>query len=418
MSAAPAEGCPSSHRNCLPLSGLSIIDLSTYVAGPSGTMTLAQLGAEVIRVDPPGGATDTRRLPLAPNGTSLYWAGLNKAKLSVEIDTSTAEGRDIVGSLVNATGGILLTNAVGQAWLEYDSLLKYRGDLIEVHIKGRSDGAPAVDYTVNCEIGLPFLTGPINTQRPVNHVLPAWDLLTGLHAAIAILAAERRRCVTGEGQLITLSLADVAVATMGHLGFIADVVVNGSSRSRDGNYVYGTFGCDFGTADAQRVMVVALTARQWHKLVQVTGIAEAIRAFESTLRVDLDAEDTRYRYRAVLEALIQPWFESRAIDEIARTLDEAKVLWGRYRTIAELVNDPNTLLHAGDLMAQTDNPGVGTFPSPRSVLSSSAWGRGVPSPAHLLGQDTEAVLSRVLDMNHTELTSLRDRSIIGDGRGR
>src|ERR1044072_4765226 len=96
-----------------PLSGLRLIDVSTYVAGPSGAMALAQLGAEVIRIDPIGGATDARRLPLDCKGNSLYWASMNKAKRSVEIDTSRSEGRDLVISLLAAPGsenGILLTN--------------------------------------------------------------------------------------------------------------------------------------------------------------------------------------------------------------------------------------------------------------------------------------------------------------------
>src|ERR1700722_16024320 len=221
------------HAALAPLDGLRIIELSTYVAGPSGSMTMAQLGAEVIRIDPPGGGTDFHRLPVAPGGDSLYWAGLNKAKQSVEIDISIPEGRELVGAVVGVPGpdgGILVTNAVGQRWLSYEAMSAYRDDLIEVHIGGRSDGKPAVDYTVNCEVGLPLMTGPANFDRPVNHVLPAWDLLTGLHAALAVLAAERVRARSGRGQLVQLSLSDVAVATMGHLGFVGDVVVNGRGR--------------------------------------------------------------------------------------------------------------------------------------------------------------------------------------------
>ena len=100
----------------------------------------------MIRVDPIGGATDTRRLPVDASGTSLYWVGLNKAKKSVEVDLKTAEGRAIVTSLIAAPGpGIVVTNSVGQGWLSYDELRKHRSDLIHVHILGRSDGKPAVD---------------------------------------------------------------------------------------------------------------------------------------------------------------------------------------------------------------------------------------------------------------------------------
>ncbi len=399
-----------------PLEGLRIVDLCTYVAGPSATMTLAQLGAEVIRVDPVGGATDVRRLPHGPTGSSLYWAGLNKAKKSVEVNLATAEGRELVGALVGLPGpegGILVTNAVGQPWLSYDEMRRHRDDLIEVHIAGRGDGKPAVDYTVNCEVGLPLMTGPVDVDRPVNHVLPAWDLLTGLHAAMAVLAAERTRLRTGRGQLVSLSLADVAVATMGHLGFVADVVVNGRGRLRDGNYLYGSFGSDFPTADGPRVMIVALTQRHWRKLVQLTGIADAVTALEHALKVDLNAEEGRYRYRQVLKALIRPWFEERAYEEVTTKLDAAQVLWGPYRSVENLVTDPTSLLHLTDLMVDVDQPGIGTFPVPRPVLGFSGWDAEAPAPAPILGQDTDAVLGRLLGLDGSELADLRARSVIG-----
>jgi 2-methylfumaryl-CoA isomerase len=160
---APTSAAPETGT----LTGLRIIDISTYVAGPSGTMALAQLGADVIRIDPVGGATDVRRLPLHPDGLSLYWASLNREKRSVQVDLRGEEGRDLVRALIAASGpggGIVVTNAVGQEWLDYDRLVEVRPDLILVQIAGRADGRPAVDYTVNCEVGLPYLTGPADSQ--------------------------------------------------------------------------------------------------------------------------------------------------------------------------------------------------------------------------------------------------------------
>lgn len=399
-----------------PLDGLRIVDMSTYVAGPSGTMTLAQLGAEVIRIDPIGGATDFTRLPLGPSDTSLYWTGLNKAKQSVEIDTTTEEGRELVGALVGApgpNGGVFLTNAVGRPWLSYEAMLQYRADLIQIHIKGQSDGRPAVDYTVNCEVGLPLMTGPVDFARPVNHVLPAWDLLTGLHAAIGLLSAERTRARTGKGQLVSVALADVALATMGHLGFLADFVINGHSRLRDGNYLFGSFGCDFKTSDGRRVMIVALTERQWHKLVDVTDTGRAIDALEASLKVDLDDEAVRYRFREVLEALFRAWFEERTFDEVSRALIEAQILWGPYRSVDNLLSEPTSMLNTSDIMVEVDQPGIGKFPIPRPVLNFSDWDEALPTRAPVLGEHTDAVLSRLLGLDSADLAGLRARSVIG-----
>lgn len=400
----------------LPLEGLSIIDLSTYVAGPSATMTLARLGAEVIRIDPIGGSGDARRAPMTADRTSLYWTELNRTKLSVEVDLRRPEGRDIVQQLIELPrpgAGIVVTNGIGQDWLSYEKLRARRADLIMAHIVGHRDGRTAVDYTVNCEVGLPWLTGPPDNGRPVNHVLPAWDLLTGMHAAVGILAAERFRARTGRGQRFTVALADVAVATMAHLGFVADVVVNGARRQRDGNFLYGGFGCDFTTADEATIMVVALTTRQWRRLVDVTARGEVVAAFERSCPADLDNEEERYRHRDILAGFLRPWFRRHKIDQIAEALDSVGVPWGRYRTVAEMVEDPGSLMGESDLMVEVDHPGHGPVPVPRSVVRLSACGERPPTTTPRLGGDTDAVLHRLLGTSAAALADLRGRRIIG-----
>lgn len=401
----------------LPLDGLRIVDLSSYVAGPSGGMTLAQLGADVIRVDPVGGAADTLRLPVDAKGHSLYWANLNRGKRSIEVDLRSAEGRDLVARLLAAPGegaGILLTNAGGRSWLDYETLTAHRPDLIKVSITGLSDGSPAVDYTVNCEVGLPLLTGPADSGQPTNHVLPAWDLLAGLHAAVAILAAERARARTGRGQDVSLSLADVAVATMCNLGFVADVVANGSGRQRDGNYLYGSFGCDFETLDRRRVMVVALTKRQWQALVEVTGVGEPVAALERALGVDLSREEVRYEYREVVAGLVRPWFARRTLDEVVEALGQTTVLWGVYRDLEEFVADPSSLLNQSRIVEQVEHPGIGTLPTPGSVLDVAGLDGLPPGRAPVLGEHTDEVLRSLLDLDDAAITELQHAGVIGE----
>jgi 2-methylfumaryl-CoA isomerase len=237
--------------------------------------------------------------------------------------------------------------------------------------------------------------------------------MTGLHSAIAILAAERLRNRTGRGQLISVSLANVAVATMAHLGFVADVVVNGRGRLREGNYLYGSFGCDFSTADGHRVMVVALTSRHWRNLVALCGVGEAIDGLQKSLGVDLSDEEGRYRYREVLSALMRPWFESRTYEEMMPQLDESQVLWGPYRSVEQFVTDPASLLHTSGLMVDVDQPGIGAFPSPRSVLQFEDWAERIPAPAPIIGQHTDEVLGELLDLKPSELERLRDNGIVG-----
>ena len=129
-----------------------------------------------------------------------------------------------------------------------------------VSVLGTRAGGPAVDYTVNPAVGFPHATGPEGSSEPVAHVLPAWDCITGQAAAMAVLAAERHRRITGEGQLVELALKDVALAMLGNLGILGEVMVNGVDRPKYGNALYGAFGQDFPTADGRRIMIVALTA--------------------------------------------------------------------------------------------------------------------------------------------------------------
>ncbi|MEI6229223.1 MAG: CoA transferase [Actinomycetes bacterium] len=404
------------HDALAPLEGLRIIDVSTYVAGPSGAMTMAQMGADVIRVDPIGGAPDVRRLPLAPQGQSLFWAGLNKGKRSIEVDLSSGEGRALVQALIAQPGpesGFVLTNSVGAKWLDYDELRKQREDVIKVFIRGRSDGKAAVDYTINAEVGLPWLTGPIESGRPVNHVLPAWDLMTGVYAATAVLAAERVRNRTGRGQNIDISLASVAVATMANLGYIADVEINNTKRVRDGNFLYGGFGIDYQCEDDVRIMVVALTPRHWRSLIELTGVAEAVDRLQESLGVDFAIDGDRFTHRRVLNDLIRPWFQSRSGDDAIAALDAAGVLWGRYRTVTDMVEQLDSLMHTSGILHAIDQPGIGTYSVPGPVLDFSGWDAGEPKPAPLLGQHTDEVLGSVLGLDAHELSDLRDRSVIG-----
>lgn len=393
----------SDAQDAAPLAGLRVIEVSSFVAAPLGGMTLAQLGAEVIRIDPLGGAPDTTRWPLAPDGASLYWAGLNKGKRSVTLDLRSPDGQRAVEDLVASSGpdgGIVLTNA-GYPWLSHHVLATARPDLIHLHITGRHDGSPAVDYTVNAGVGFPVATGAEDTAGPVNHVLPAWDVACGLYAAVGILAAERHRRHTGQGRAITLSLADVALAVTGHLGFLAegrfsalasrdgDRAYPARGRPRIGNHLYGGFARDFRTGSGDFVMIVTLTARHHTDLARVTGRAAALAAVEHALGADFSKDSDRYAHREVIAALIAPWFAERTTAEVTGALTGTSVIWEHYRTFADLAAAPETL--ANPLVSLINQPGIGEILAAGTPLALAGASQS-PVPAPLLGADTAAVL--------------------------
>jgi 2-methylfumaryl-CoA isomerase len=397
------------------LAGLRVIELSAFVAAPLGGATLAAMGAEVIRIDPPGGGIDIGRWPLW-NGHSLYWAGLNQGKRSVSIDTRSRRGRELITDLIVRSGeggGILLTNLPVEGWLRYEELAARRPDTIMVVITGNPDGRTAVDYTINAAIGFPWVTGPEETTGPVNHVLPAWDALTGYLAATALLAAERNRRLTAQGQLVRLSLADVALAISGHLGLLAEAQLDPAPRPRVGNHIYGTFGHDFVTRDGRHVMVVALTPRQWASLLEATASEDASRTLETSLGEDLREEGARYRARAEIVAMLAPWFAERNFSEVSETLDRHGVLWGPYQTFKELVqSDPRASL-ANPMFAMVGQPGVGSWLAAGSPVRFGATPHKPATRAPELGEHTDQVLTEVLGLTAADIEKLRREEVLG-----
>jgi len=397
------------------LAGLRVVEGSAFVAAPLGGMTLAQLGADVIRFDQIGGGLDHGRWPLAADGQSLFWAGLNKGKRSVQIDLRSAEGRELATALATAPGegaGLFLTNFPARGWLDYELLRRRREDLIMVALTGNPDGTSEVDYTVNPATGFPWATGPRNLAEPLNSVLPAWDVAMGTLAAVGLLAAERQRTRTGRGDLVRLSLSDVAFAMVGNLGRIAEATLGATDQPKDGNYLYGAFGHDFETRDGRRLMVVALTARQWEALVAVTGIGEACAGIEAATGHDLDTESGRFEARDLLAAILRPWFAARELGEIREAFAGTGVSWGPYQTFRQLVAEDPRVSTANPMFEEVEQPGVGTYLMPGSPLHFSALERAPVRRAPLLGEHTEEVLGEVLGLSDAELGRLFDAGVV------
>jgi 2-methylfumaryl-CoA isomerase len=397
------------------LDGLRVIEGSAFVAAPLGGMTLAQLGAEVVRFDQIGGGLDYRRWPVTGGGESLFWAGLNKGKRSIEIDLRSDRGRELATALITAPGpdaGLFLTNFPARGWLSYEALREHREDLIMVALAGNPDGTSEVDYTVNPATGFPWATGPRNLAEPLNSVLPAWDVAMGTLSAVGLLAAERRRGRGGGGELISLSLSDVAFAMVGNLGRIAEVTLGGRDQSKDGNYLYGAFGHDFETRDGRRVMVVALTARQWRALVDVTGIAEACAGIERVTGHDLDTESGRFEARDMIAPVLRPWFAARDLSEVREAFEGTGVSWGPYQTFRQLVEEDPRVTTANPLFEAVEQPGIGTYLMPRSPLDFANAGTLPARPAPVLGADTEQVLAEVLGLSAGEIGELHDAGVV------
>ena len=353
---------------------MRLVEVSAFVAAPLGGMTLAQMGADVIRIDTIKGGLDFRRWPVTPDNVSLFWCGLNKSKRSVALDLDSSEGREIAMNLITSSGddsGMLLTNFPPRGWLAYEKLKEQRDDLIQLTLMGDRHGSSAVDYTINARVGMTGITGLPGSSEPVNHVLPAWDLITGQMVVVGLLAAERHRRRTGKGQHVKLALEDVALAVMGHLGFIAESQL-GDERVRHGNELFGAFGRDFICADGKRLMVVGLTFKQWKSLVLAMDLGETMVKLGQRLNLNLSLEGDRFRARREIATEVARWFGARSMEHAALVLDEHGVCWGRYQSIGEMVsNDPSCSL-ANPMFSTIEQAGVGSLLAPAIPLDFSA----------------------------------------------
>jgi len=401
------------------LQGLRVVEGTAFVAAPLAGMTLAQMGADVIRFDRLQGGLDHHRWPVTKGGASLFWAGLNKGKRSLAVDVSKPEGQEIVTALITAPGpdaGIFLTNLRVRGWMDYDALRRRRADLIMLSVLGTREGGPAVDYTINPAVGFPHATGPEGSTEPVAHTLPAWDCITGQMAALGILAAERHRRMTGVGQQLEIALKDVALAMLGNLGILGEVAVNDVDRPKYGNALYGAYGQDFATADGRRIMVVALTDRQWRGLLSTTGMAEAIDDLGRRLGLNLALEGDRFTARREITAMLGPWFAERTVDDFAPSFDKSGVTWSIFRSFKQAAEQDPDLSEAHPMFSLLDQPGIGPYLVPGTPFASSVSERTPARPASTLGQHSEEILADVLGLGGAEIGRLFDAGVVAGPR--
>jgi len=255
---------------------------------------------------------------------------------------------------------------------------------------GQANGGPAVDYTVNCALGVPNMTGPASLgDEPVNHVLPAWDLITGAYTAFAILAAERHRRETGQGSDVRIPLTDIGISSLANMGQVAEVLYTD-----------------------KRLIVMAISPRQWKGLVQVLDIAAQVAAIETQRGVSFDKDEgVRFEHRDVLYPLVQEKISQWSEQKLGAALDEVGGCWGAYKTLHDAVTNSD-LVQGNPIFETIENPSGFTYPTAGSAATMPAQTRQSPRPAPLLGQNTEEVLAEFLGMNSREIAALHDSGTI------
>jgi len=398
------------------LSGLSIIEASSFVASPTAGLYCAQMGAEVIRVDHKAGGLDYDRYMLTAEGRSLSWENLNRAKKSVALDLQSPQGRELLVELVRRTGQ-MITNLPAESFLSHARVAERRPDLVSVRIMGWHDGRQAMDFTVNAASGYPLMTGPAEwdmaTAPPVNQVLPAWDFITGAYCAFALLAGLRHRDATGEGSELRVPLGDVAIGTMANSGAMAEMLYRGSDRERLGNAIWGAFGRDFVSRDGKRFMVAALTPKQWGAMIDGFDVAAEVAALERELGVDFASGDRpRFDNRHALFDLFQRAADRFDYAGLAARLARAGATFERYRTMHEAANDPVLVADNPLFGPSPANPSGFAYPATRTFANIPQREVGNPRPAPYLGEHSEEVLADRLGLSQGEIGKLIDAGIV------
>ena len=396
------------------LSGIRVLDLSRVLAGPWATQMLGDLGAEIVKVEKPGEGDDTRHWGPpwhGPEGRrrAAYYLSANRNKKSVAIDISRPEGQALVRRLAERSD-ILVENfkrgGLKKFGLDYGTLKTANPRLIYCSITGfGQDGPdadkPGYDLMIQAMSGFMSITG--NAEGPPRRMGVALvDVMTGLHAASAILAALHQRSATGEGQHIDMALFDVAVSTLANQAL--NYLVSGEAPGRTGNAHPNIAPYQpFGTSDGWIIVAVGNDAQfaRFAALINHPELAE-----DPAFRTNA----ARSANRADMIPLIAEAMQGKTTAEWTALLTEASVPHGPINTIEQALAEPQAL-HRG-LSGTVPDPSGLDVPVIASPLRLSASDRPDPSPPPLLGEQTEEVLADGLGLSDDEIERLHRDGIV------
>jgi formyl-CoA transferase len=393
-----------------PLDGINVIDLSRVLAGPYSTMMLADLGADVLKIEMPGKGDDTRQWgPPFAGSEAAYYLAVNRGKQSVTINLDTERGRDILRELVRSADVVVENFRVGtmQRWgLGFESLKELNPRLIYCAITGYGQygpycDRPGYDFIIQAQGGTMSITGEADGS-PTKVGVAIVDITAGLYATIAILAALHERERSGEGQSIDISLLDSQVAWLANVA--SNYLVSGEKPLRYGNAHPNIVPYElFPTSDGWFAVGVG-NDRQWERLCRVAGwedLAIDVRYSTNPLRV---------KNRHELIAILQTRFQECSTEQWESMLLESGIPCARVNTIDRVFSDPQVL--ARNMLVELSHPILGELKVAGSPIKYSHTPVKLEKPPPLLGEHTDEVLKKRLGYSAGELAHLRAVGVI------
>ncbi|MBW8753158.1 MAG: CoA transferase [Sphingomonadales bacterium] len=386
-----------------PLAGIRVLDFTRVLAGPAASLALADLGAEVIKIEPPGSGDETRDFPPIRGGESHYFLSVNRGKKSIVIDLKSEAGLALAKDLA-AKCDVVVENyrpgVMDRLGLGYAALSAINPKLIYCAISGYGQTGPLRDRP-SFDIVLQAMSGALSVngepgQQPTKLGIPLGDLVGGINGPIAILAALHERNATGKGRYIDISLMD---GLIGMLGYIAQLAwFNGEDPQPQGsqhpNLVpYGAFPAKDGS-----IIVACLTNSFWGK------ICEALGCPEKTVDPRYDAIQKRRDAREEVNAIVSAFTRERTVAELVELFTQYEVPHAPILGVTEALSQPQTV--AREMVVEVEHPALGTIPIVNRPIKFDEK-QPKPAPPPVLGQHTDAILADVLGLTPDQIAELR-----------
>jgi crotonobetainyl-CoA:carnitine CoA-transferase CaiB-like acyl-CoA transferase len=392
-----------------PLQGVRVLDFTRVLAGPSASLALADLGAEVLKIEPPGTGDETRSFPPFRDGESHYYLSVNRGKKSIVVDLKTEAGVALVKDLA-AKCDVLVENyrpgIMDRLGLGYESLSAINPRLIYCSISGFGMTGPLRDRP-SFDIVLQALSGAMSVNgepdgQPTKLGIPLGDLVGGINGPIGILAALHERNTTGRGRLIDVSLLDGMIGLLGYLAQLA--FFTGEDPTRQGsqhpNLVpYGTFPAQDGS-----IIVACLTNNFWERICKALGMQEY-------------AEDTRFDTlekrrdnRAVVNELISGFTRQKSVQELAELFTDYQVPNAPILGIKDALAQPQAI--AREMVVEANHQALGNIPIVNRSIKFPQDQQPAPAAPPLLGQHTDEILADILGFTPEQIEGLRAAKIV------
>lgn len=402
--------CVTSSKGDPPLKGIRVLDLSRVLAGPFCSMTLSDLGAEVIKVEIPGRGDDTRAFPPYIDGESSYFMSLNRGKKSITMNLKDEDATKAFHRIAEKCDVVLENFRPGvtaRLGVDYETLCKLNPRLIYCSISsfgqtGPNAQLPGYDLIIQGMGGLMGLTGEPG-RPPVRVGMAVTDLCAGMYAVIGILSALRTREITGRGQYIDVSMLDGSVSWMTYAA--GNYFATGANPPRMGSAHPSIAPYQaFPTGDGKYILIACGNDRLWGMMLEAMGdkkLGDDPRFTTNALRVE--NMDT-------LISLLETEFMKRPRDEWLGKLRGIGFPCGPVYTMDEMFSDPQVLERG--MLEEVQHPTVGKIKQIGTVLKFSESMCSIQSPPPVLGQDTDWVLTAVAGLSPEEVERLREKQAI------